>query len=485
MVRTRFAPSPTGKLHVGNVRTALFAWLYARHTGGRFVLRIEDTDLERSNADFTVKLMEDLKWLGLTWDEGPVAGGPAAPYSQSERLDIYKQYAEKLINEGRAYRCYCTPDEVEADKTKAQAQGLPPHYSGRCRSLTAAQEAAFRKEGREPVVRFIPYDDDFSFADRVKGEVVFPRGMVGDFVIMRGNGLPVYNFAVVVDDALMQITHVLRADEHLSNTVRQLMIYKALGFKVPEFGHMALVLGPDRQKLSKRHGATSVDEFRSRGYLPEAVINYLSMLGWSSPDGREILSTDELIALFDLDRLSPSPAVFDTQKLNWVARHYIISADKNRLFDLTVPFLKELGVTDESLRDPGQLAFLKGVVELTKGYCSHLAEIKEHAGYFLSEDFPVTGEAAAFLSKPESRSVIECFKKLLENEKRTVDEKVFVEMADKIKTETGQKGKNLFMPLRAALTGRVHGPEIYFLTPLIGKERTMKRLDRALGNMGS
>ncbi len=480
MIRTRFAPSPTGKLHVGNVRTALFAYLYAKHTNGKFVLRIEDTDMDRSHPEYTEKLMNDLLWLGLEWDEGPRKGGPAGSYLQSERLPIYNEYAQKLIQEGRAFHCYCTPEEVEERKAKLTAEGKPPVYDGKCRHLKPAQVKKFEAEGRKPVVRFIAYDEDFSFEDKVKGLVKFPKGMVGDFVIVRANGVPVYNYAVVVDDALMQITHVLRADEHLSNTVRQLMLYKALGFEAPLFAHMALVLGTDKQKLSKRHGATSVDEFQNLGYLPDALINYLALLGWSSPDGKEILSREELIKLFDISRLSPSPAVFDTAKMDWIAKHYIINEDIEKIYEIAVPFIKQTGLIDDNyLHTFDNRAFLKGVLELTRGYCSHLSEIKAHISYFLTDEFEISEDAMAVLKKPESGKVIDKFDELIGNESRDITEEVFTGIITKIISETGIKGKNLFLPLRAALTGRTQGPETYFLIPVIGKERTQKRLKKA------
>jgi len=485
MIKTRFAPSPTGHLHIGNIRTALFAYLYARHTGGKFVLRIEDTDLERSHEDYTKALMDDMRWLGLEWDEGPEAGGKEASYFQSERLDIYKDYAEKLVGEGRAYRCYCTEEEVEERKAKLEAEGKPPHYDGRCRNLTDSQRAEFEKEGRKPVIRFWSYEEDFEFIDMVKGNVKFPKGMVGDFVILRSNGLPLYNFAVVIDDMLMEISHVLRADEHLSNTVRQLMIYKAYGAKPPVFAHMALVLGPDKKKLSKRHGATSVDEFRKMGYLPESLLNYLALLGWSSPDGREILNKKELIELFDLDRLSTSPAIFDPVKLDWIAKHDVLNADVDKIFELALPYVMETGLIDEKyLADEKNLNFLKGVVQLTRGYCSRLSQIKEHIDYFLNDDFEIHPDAMAFLKKETSALVIEEFKKLILEQTGEIGEEQFAKIAETIAQRTGVKGKNLFMPLRAALTGRPHGPEIYFLIPVIGKERTVKRLERAISING-
>lgn len=484
MVRTRFAPSPTGQLHVGNVRTALFAYLYAKKHKGQFLLRIEDTDLERSEAVYTTKLIDDLKWLGLTWDEGPDVGGPCGPYAQSERLAIYQEYAQKLIDEGRAYYCYCTPEEVEASKQKMLAEGKPPHYDGRCRHLTRSQREAFEREGRKPAIRFVAYDQAYTLNDVVKGEVVFPQGMVGDFVIIRSNGLPVYNYAVVIDDYLMKITHVLRGDDHLSNTVRQLMIYQALGATPPVFGHMALVLGPDKQKLSKRHGVTSIEEFRRLGYPPEALLNYLSLLGWSSPDGREILSMEELISLFDLDRLSSSPAVFDYDKLDWISKHYIIQMPLEKLYEMAIPFFVETGwVSEEELHNPDKKPFYMGVLDLIRGYCHRLADLKDHLVYFLREDFPIETEAKPFLALDTTPKVLRAFYEALKNESREIDELVFRDMAMSMMKEIGVKGKNFFLPLRIAITGRVSGPEIYFILPLIGKEKALKRVQTLLDTL--
>jgi glutamyl-tRNA synthetase len=481
MVKTRFAPSPTGNLHLGNVRTALFAYLYAKHTDGHFILRIEDTDKERSNKEYNQLLMDDLRWLGLDWDEGPEVGGDNPPYYQSEREEIYSSYAKKLIDEGRAYYCYCNEAELEERKNNAIAEGKPPHYDGKCKNLSPSEKQKFIDENRKSVVRFSAYDEDFSFKDIVKGEVNFPRGMVGDFVIVRSNGVPVYNFAVTVDDYTMGVTHVLRAEEHLSNTVRQLMIYKALGVTPPAFAHMALVLGPDRQKLSKRHGATSVGDLRRAGYLPEAVVNYLALLGWSSPDGSEMFTKEHLIEIFDLDRLSSHPAIFDQNKLDWLAKHYIINSDIERIFKLSVPYILETGLIDEDyLKSGDNLRFLRGVVELTRGYCACLSQIKEHIGYFLDDEYEISDDAMKFLSKPESRKVLEIFYDAAENADGAIDEEKFGKIAEYIIKKSGVKGKHLFMPLRAALTGRTSGPEIYFLLPVIGKERTLKRIKRAI-----
>jgi len=430
--------------------------------------------------------MEDLLWMGIDWDEGPsygpvIGGGPAGSYLQSERIKIYSEYAQNLISRGMAYRCYCTKEEVEESRARATALGKPPHYDGKCRNLSPDRIRAYEKEGRVPAIRFIAYNEDFSFTDRVKGDVNFPKGMVGDFIIVRASGLPVYNFAVVVDDALMEITHVFRGDEHLSNTVRQLMLFKAMGFREPEFAHMALILGSDRQKLSKRHGATSVEEFRKLGYLPDSLVNYLSLLGWSSPDGREILPREDLVKLFDIERLASSPAIFDPAKLDWIAKHYIINENQDKIFEMALPFIKETGLVDDNyISDPVNREFLKGVVQITRGYCSCLSGLKNHIGYFLNDDYEIDPEAEKFLKKEESAIVIRKFREAVENGSDAPDEKKFVEIVNSIIRDTGIKGKNLFMPLRAALTGKPSGPEIYFLLPVIGRERTISRLDRII-----
>ncbi|HEY8534880.1 MAG TPA: glutamate--tRNA ligase, partial [Vicinamibacterales bacterium] len=311
-MRLRFAPSPTGQLHVGNARTALFNWLLARGHGGTFILRIEDTDRERSTPESEKSILDDLRWLGLDWDEGPDIGGPAGPYRQSERLALYHEHAKRLIESGAAYYCFCSPEQVEADRQAALAAGLPPRYSGRCRAIEPA-DARRRVDAGEPaVIRFrVPEARDVTFIDAVRGAVTVSTDTIGDPVLLRTDGHPAYNFAVVVDDALMRVTHVVRGEDHISNTPRQLLLYEAFGWTPPEFAHLSLVLGPDHAPLSKRHGATSVAEFRSRGYLPEALANYLALIGWSPGGGEELLPLDELARRFSLRTVSHSAGVFD------------------------------------------------------------------------------------------------------------------------------------------------------------------------------
>lgn len=472
MIRTRFAPSPTGYIHVGNVRSAFFAWLLARSKNGKFILRIEDTDIGRSSMEYTERLLNDMEWLGLTWDEGPRVGGEYGPYFQSERLSIYQEYTQKLLDSGYAYKCYCTEQELAAEKEQAENESRPPHYQGKCRNLTVEQQQNFEAQGCTFTIRFKVFDEDFILNDIVKGEVIFPRGMVGDFVIMRANGIPVYNYAVVIDDITMRITHILRGDEHLSNTVRQLMIYKALNYQPPQFGHMALVLGEDRKKLSKRHGATSIEEFRNLGYLPESLCNALALLGWSSPTGEEIMTIEQIIELFDVNRISSSPSVFDFKRLDWISKQNILSADLDRIVDLSLPYLQK---RFNNLRD---LSYIKSVINIVRGNCTHLSEISDFTDYFFSDDYLIENEAQDILSSTEAQFVLKSFKELLEVESRDIDQQVYTELINHIKKITNISGKKLFLPIRAALTGKIHGPEIFLIIPILGKKETLIRVTK-------
>lgn len=470
MVRTRFAPSPTGHIHVGNVRSAFFAWLFARNQKGQFIVRIEDTDQERSKPEYTEWLLNDMEWLGLDWDEGPRVGGSFGPYYQTERTEIYQEFANKLLQSGRAFKCYCTEEELNEARELAEKESRPPHYNGRCRSLTSQQQQQFESEGREPVIRFRVYDEDTVLQDMIKGQVIFPKGMVGDFVVMRTTGIPVYNFAVVIDDITMKITHVLRGDEHLSNTVRQQMIYKALNISQPRFGHMALVLGEDRKKLSKRHGATSIDEFRRLGYLPESLCNALALLGWSSPTGEEIMPLSTIIEQFSIDRVSASPSVFDFKRFEWISKHDIAHADIDRIVDLSIPYLKETEY-DTSNRE-----YIKEVVEIVRGNCAHLSQITEFVDYFFTDDYIVEEEIKTLLITEDAKKVVNVFKNVLANEDRPIDKNIYKEITSIVKEQTGFNGKSLFMPIRGALTGKAHGPEMFLVLPVLGKEKSLKRL---------
>lgn len=332
-IRVRFAPSPTGPFHIGGARSALFNFLLARKMGGKMILRIEDTDLERSSRESEENIKAALKWLGMDWDEGIDVGGPNGPYRQTERLDIYKKYTEQLLAEGKAYYCYCTDEELEAERQALLAKGEMPRYMGHCRNLTSEQKAEYEKQGRKPTVRFkVPANQQIVVHDLVRGDVTFDSNGIGDFVIVKSDGIPTYNYAVVIDDHLMKINHVIRAEEHLSNTPRQCLVYDALGFEKPVFGHISLILGKDHTKMSKRHGATSVDQYRQLGYLPAGINNFLALLGWAPNSEQEIFSMEELIKEFSMEHVAKNPAVFDLDKLNFINQHYVRQLNEKEFF---------------------------------------------------------------------------------------------------------------------------------------------------------
>ncbi|MGE5816026.1 MAG: glutamate--tRNA ligase, partial [Acidobacteriota bacterium] len=362
-MRVRFAPSPTGHLHVGNARTALFNWLLARGHDGSFILRIEDTDAERSTHESELAIIDDLRWLGLEWDEGPDVQGPHGPYRQSERLHLYASYAKDLILAGQAYYCFCSATRLEAERQAALAAGRPPRYSGRCRSIPPEEAEARVESGAPAVVRFkVPETGDVVFKDLVRGDVRFSLEVIGDPVLVRSDGRPAYNFAVVIDDALMEVTHVIRGEDHISNTPRQLLLYRALGFKPPQFAHLALVMGPDHTPLSKRHGATSVAEFREKGYLPEALVNYLALIGWSPGENEELLPVAELARRFSLEAVGHSAGVFDEEKLAWVNRHYMKLADPLRISVEAMRYFQRLGFVRKS--SPAALDYVASLLPM-------------------------------------------------------------------------------------------------------------------------
>jgi glutamyl-tRNA synthetase len=342
-VRVRFAPSPTGFLHIGNARTALFNWLFARQNNGVFVLRIEDTDVERSEVEFEKSLTDDLRWLGLDWDEGPDAEGDFGPYRQSQRLELYRSHTQKLLDEGKAYYCFCSPEEIEKERQKALAAGEMPVYSGKCCSLTSEEARRRLDSGEAAAVRLrTPRTGDISYDDLVRGNLSFDLSLIGDPVIVRSSGLPAYNYAVVIDDALMKITHIIRGEDHISNTPRQLLVYEALSFSPPLFAHLSMVMGKDNTRLSKRHGATAVEQFEKEGILSSALFNYLSLLGWAPPDGHEVLTREELVSLFDLKKVSRSSAIFDYDKLSWINRQHIKELTPRQKAELAYPARKNV-----------------------------------------------------------------------------------------------------------------------------------------------
>ena len=415
-VRVRFAPSPTGHLHVGNVRTALYNWLFARQKSGAFILRIEDTDLDRSEKRYEEQLMEDLRWLGLAWDEGVDVGGGHGPYRQTDRSDLYTRYADQLLSSGKAYYCFCSVEDLERDRQAQLAAGLPPHYKGTCRSIPAEEAKGRRAAGEEATLRLRIRDGVVGFDDLVFGPLQVDCEVIGDFILLRSDGSAQYNFACVVDDALMEISHVIRGEGHISNTYRQILLYEALGLPMPRFAHLSTILGKDGAKLSKRHGATSIDEFRKQGYLPEALVNYLTLLGWASEkDGQEILAPEELIQQFSLERVNRSPAVFDPDKLNWINRNHLKKADRTRLADLALPYLGQAGlVPDESGAEMDQWAV--DCVEFLMTHVDKLEDLPaqfEHAFSFDPEDGLASPEVQEILSQPGARQVIVAFEDFL------------------------------------------------------------------------
>lgn len=469
-MRVRFAPSPTGHLHVGNVRTALFNWLLARGQNGTFILRIEDTDLDRSTVESDATILEDLRWLGLDWDEGPEVGGPVGPYRSSERLEQYQSRARVLIEEGRAYYCFCTPDQLEAERKDALANNLPAKYSGRCARLDPAVSNSRVQAGASAAVRFrTPEHREIVFTDLVRGDIRFHTDVIGDQVLLRSDGNPAYNFAVVVDDGLMGVTHVVRGEDHISNTPRQILIYEALGFTPPAFGHVAMVLGPDHTKLSKRHGAVSVDEFRAKGYLPEALLNYLALLSWSPGENQEVVPLAEMAKRFSLSDVGHSASVFDEEKLAWVNRHYLKDGDPERLARLSMPYLERAGYITGGVNAEG-FAFLASVVPVFNTSVDRLEQVPQRLHQlfeFSAATSPDDATIGSEVREGAARQVINALAEDLRSAPRLVDKQAFRACADRVKQKTGQKGRALFHPIRIALTGAGDGPELDLLVPAI------------------
>lgn len=466
-MRVRFAPSPTGQLHVGNARTALFNWLLARGSGGAFILRIEDTDVERSTPESERAIIEDLRWMGLEWDEGVDKGGDHGPYRQSERVHIYRAHAAELLSRGQAYRCFCPAEQLEMDRYAALREGRPPKYVGRCREIPP-DEARVRAEGGEPaVIRFrVPDDRDVVFNDIVRGEVRFSSDVIGDPVLVRSDGTPAYNYAVVIDDALMGITHVIRGEDHISNTPRQLLLYEAFGWRPPVFAHVSLVLGPDHGVLSKRHGATSVAEFRARGYLPEALANYLALLGWSPGEGQELLPLDELARRFRLEAVGRSAGVFDVEKLAWVNRHYLKVAAPERLARLAVPYLHREGWVSEP--NAAALDFLATIVGPVAGSVDRLDQVPARLRFLFDYSAVRALADSAVRSEAEAaRAVIAALAEELGRSAPLVDREAFRAAVARVRERTGQKGKPLLHPIRLALTGEPEGLELDIAVPAI------------------
>ncbi|GGE56810.1 glutamate--tRNA ligase [Pullulanibacillus camelliae] len=480
-VRVRYAPSPTGHLHIGNARTALFNYLFARHFNGDFIIRVEDTDIKRNVEGGEQSQLKYLKWLGLDWDESVDVGGDYGPYKQTERLDIYEKYWKELLDRNLAYKCYCTEEELEKSREEQLARGEAPKYSGRCRHLTEAEQKQFEAEGRKPSLRFrVPQGKAYTFNDIVKGNVSFDSDGIGDFVIVKKNGIPTYNFAVAIDDHLMEISHVLRGEEHISNTPKQMMIYESFGWEVPVFAHMTLIVGENRKKLSKRD--ESVVQFMSQydelGYLPEALFNFITLLGWSPKGEEELFDRETFIKIFDPERLSTSPALFDTKKLAWVNNQYIKKASLERVVELALPHLIKAGKLPKNM-DAKQRAWAEDLIALYKEQLQYGAEIVELTELFFVKQINYNEEATDILSGEHVPEVLATFRQLL-SEVEDWEEATIKAKIKETQKATGQKGKNLFMPIRVATTGVTHGPELPKSIALLGKETILERLDNVL-----
>ncbi|MEK4197874.1 glutamate--tRNA ligase [Cytobacillus sp. FSL K6-0265] len=481
-IRVRYAPSPTGHLHIGNARTALFNYLFARSKNGQFIIRIEDTDKKRNIEGGEESQLKYLQWLGIDWDESIDKDGGYGPYRQSERNEIYKKYYQQLLDSGQAYKCYCTEEELEAEREAQMAKGETPIYSGKCRHLSDDDRQQLEAEGREPSIRFlVPQGKVYAFNDMVKGEVSFESDGIGDHVIVKKDGTPTYNFAVAIDDYLMKISHVLRGDDHISNTPKQIMIYEALGFQVPVFGHMTLIVNESRKKLSKRDESIIqfIEQYEELGYLPEALFNFIALLGWSPSGEEELFSKEELIEIFDESRLSKSPALFDMQKLAHINSQYMKKLDGDQLLALTLPHFKKAGkVGDHPSED--ELQWLKKLVLLLQEKMSYGAQVIELSELFFVQDVEVESEASEVLAEEQVPEVLTAF--LHEVEALEVFEADQIKAAMKsVQKATGHKGKKLFMPIRSATTGQTHGPDLPKAMELLGRETVKIRLKRILG----
>lgn len=481
-VRVRFAPAPTGSLHVGGARTALYNYLFARKHGGALVLRSEDTDAARSSLDAEAAIAAELRELGLTWDEGPDVGGKFGPYRQTDRRDRYALAAARLLEIEAAYPCYCTPEELEAQRVASEARGEAPRYAGTCRGLTRAQRAAREAEGRKAALRFAMPQREIFVEDVIHGSVHFPAGSMGDFVVVKSDGLPTYNLAAVVDDSEMEITHVIRGDEHLPNTPRQTALYEALERPLPLFAHVSMIFAPDHQKLSKRHGATSLREYREQGYLPEAIVNYLALLGWSPGDDRELFTLPELVAAFDLERLHRSPAVFDVRKLRWFNAHYLRAkpaAERARLFGAWAG-----DAAREEADDPQWQSLL---AEAIADHVEVLADVPREVAPLVAAHVEIDPASRDALDDPAARALLE---ELAAAADGSADRAAFAARTTKAEltalgSRHGASGRRLYRPIRVAVSGGEHGIELPLLLPLLGPRRVASRIRAALAQTGA
>ncbi len=478
-VRVRIAPSPTGYLHLGLARTALFNWLFAKHNNGTFILRVDDTDVKRSTDESLSNIIDSFQWLGIDFDEGYGIGGDLGPYAQSERLDVYSEYTQKLLETGAAYHCYCTKEELDEEREQAREQRKPYIYSGKCRNLSSEERKKYEAEGRKPSVRLRVDDKLITVHDLVKGDVEFRTGILGDFIIVRPNGMPMYNYASAIDDISMKTSHIIRADEHLANTPKQILIYQAVNCPLPEFAHVPLVLGKRGEKLSKRHGATSVEEYRKQGYVPEAMINYLVRLGWSYDDQEEVFSIDDLIEKFTLDRVGKSGGIFDQQKLLWLNGEYIAKMDIDTRTKAVIPFLREAGLLDEDISEE-KYEWIKDIVTAVGDRLKALTQIVDYAGSFFVDKLEYDEKAVRQrLKKDYVPEMLEELKARLRTTE-PFDEANLEEVIRAFAEESGLSASKIIHPLRVALTGKSVGPGIFETVALLGREKAIQRLDEGI-----
>ena len=482
-VRVRIAPSPSGNLHVGTARTALFNYLFAKKNNGKFILRIEDTDAERTSQEYIDNIFDSLKALGLNWDEGPDVGGPYGPYTQSERFDIYPKYVQQLLESGFAYECFCTPEELEAEKAEATANKKPYVYTRKCENLTEEEKAKLRAEGRKPAIRFNiakaqrAFHDSsiLEFDDLVKGKLHMDTDLLGDFVIQKSNGAPTYNYAVVIDDMLMKISHVIRGEDHISNTYKQILIYEALGVPVPRFGHLGMILAPDRSKLSKRHGATAVSDFVKEGYLTDALINFVALLGWSPSDGQELKSVDEIAADFRIGEISSSNSIFEYDKLKWMNSHYIKQLSLDELEERLKPYLEKYDLSELTKEHFDKM------IEITREPLTLLSDITDAVPYFFGEGVDIDESASETLDTEVSQEVLKDF--LSKAEGWDWSEENLHEQLEIFRgywKEKGIKPKVTMWAVRAAVTGRTRGADMVGILVVLGKEKTLNRTKAAI-----
>lgn len=477
--RVRIAPSPTGALHLGTARTALYNYLYARKNGGKFIFRLEDTDNERSNEAYTEDIIEGLKWLGITWDEGPDIGGPYPPYRQTEKIDHYESMANKLLASGFAYLCYATQDELALMKEEQKAKNESIRYDNRYRNLSQDEKEKFEKEGRIPSIRFrIEEPQKIKWHDAIKGQIeVSSADLGGDMIIVKSNGVATYNFAVVIDDVDMKMSLVLRGEDHIHNTAKQLLIFEALGETPPHYGHTALMFDTEKRKLSKRRHGESVHiaKYREDGYMPEALVNYLAQMSWTPENGKEIFTLEEACQWFDIKKVSKSPAVFDIDKLNWFNAHYIRSLPLETVVERAMPYLADFDLSGYS-RDS-----IKEMIELLRESLVKLADIKDSAAFFFGDTVPVDEEVKeSVLNAAEAKTVLEALRAGISKIPFS-DPRGAKAVVDELGKELGLKGKNLYWPVRVALSGKTQGPDLGSIICILGEKRVACRLEAALG----